>query len=103
MIQNALRNAAEGIDGGLYINKGLRCNADPVLIRDKKPLSLIDEFKNYATDPKTDKPIKENDHAIAALRYICLWFEKRQNPLGFGSGARGERKEYDVLQFLSSL
>ena len=92
LIQNALRNAAEGIDGGLYINKGLRCNADPVLIRDKKPLSLIDEFKNYATDPKTDKPIKENDHAIAALRYICLWFEKRQNPLGFGSGSARRAK-----------
>ena len=93
LIQNGLRNAADGIDGGLYINRGLRCNADPRLIKDKKPLSLIDEFKTYATDPKTDKPIKENDHAIAALRYIYLWFEKRKAALGFGSGSakRGKR------------
>ena len=92
LIQNALRNAKEGIDGGLYINKGLRCNADPVLIRDKKPLSLIDEMKNYATDPNTDKPLKENDHAIDALRYFFLWREKRQNPLGFGSGGAKRAK-----------
>ena len=58
IIQNRLRNAKEGIDGGLFINRGLRCNADARLIQDKKPLSLIDEFKTYATDPKTDKPIK---------------------------------------------
>ena len=92
LIQNALRNAKEGIDGGLYINKGLRCNADPVLIRDKKPLSLIDEMKNYATDPKTDKPLKENDHAIDALRYFFLWREKRQQALGFGGGGARRKK-----------
>ena len=92
LIQNALRNAKEGIDGGLYISKGLRCNADPVLIRDKKPLSIIDEMKNYATDPKTDKPLKENDHAIDALRYFFLWREKRQQALGFGSGGARRAK-----------
>ena len=92
LIMNGLRNAAEGIDGGLFINKGLRCNADPRLIQDKKPLSLIDEFKTYATDPKTDKPIKENDHAIAALRYIYLFFEKRRAALGFGSGSAKRAK-----------
>ena len=52
---------------------------------DKSNEPLITEFNAYSWDEKAaskgeDKPIKENDHALDALRYLCLTlFGKQQN------------------------
>ena len=85
LIADGLRKAVEGKRGGLYFSKGLRLNADPYLVREKKPLSVVDEMRLYVVNPDTDKPLKENDHGIDALRYFFLHRAKRQGAVGFGS------------------
>lgn len=84
ILQNMLKNTAEGLDAGITFNKSLRCNADPALIRDKEPLSVIDEVKRLASDDN-DKLIG-SDHGFDALTYPLLWLATtNQVPVGFGS------------------
>ena len=73
MINAALRKTLEGKDGGLKFYTGLRCNADPVLLTEKKPLSVITEMQNCVFDEKTDKPVDGDDHGIDPLRYWFLY------------------------------
>ena len=73
LINAALRNTLEGKDGGLKFYTGLRCNADPVLVSERKPLSVITEMKNCVYAENKDKPVEGNDHGIDALRYWFLW------------------------------
>ena len=50
----------------LFLNKQLLIN--------KRCVNLISELESYAydEDKKSETPIKENDHAIDALRYVIL-------------------------------
>ena len=84
LIQDAMRKSTEGVEGGLYFNRSLRCNVDASLVRDKKPLSVLDEMKTYIVNPDTDKP-DGSDHGIDALRYFMLWHISRKAPVGFGT------------------
>lgn len=99
LIQQALKNAVEGKAGGLYFYKGLRddIRPDPELIRNKKPLSVITEMRNYSFKDESkrtgssndDLPVKGNDHGIDPTRYWFLWREERRPTVGFaGTGAR---------------
>ena len=73
MINAALRNTLESKDGGLKFYTGLRCNADPVLLTEKKPLSVITEMQNCVYDENKDKPVDGDDHGIDPLRYWFLY------------------------------
>ena len=71
ILQNLLNRSVEGAEGGIYFNRSLRCNNDPLLARDKKPLSTVEEIKKlYADD--NDK-IVGSDHGVDALTYGLLW------------------------------
>ena len=72
MIQEALRKTSEGLDGGLKIFRGLRCNRDPELHKRGLPLDLIAEMGAYVWEEDGDRPVKGNDHGIDPLRYYYL-------------------------------
>ena len=92
ILQNLLERTLNGEPDGIIFNSSLRCNVDPILARDKQPLSVVDEIKSlYADD--NDKIIG-SDHGFDALTYALLWLEtERKTPLGFGaSGAARKSK-----------
>jgi len=37
-------------------------------------VNLINEFESYVWRPERDEPVKENDHALDALRYLWAWW-----------------------------
>ena len=41
---------------------------------------LREEIRNYHYKPGTDLPEKVNDHAMDALRYLCMWIEGHRTP-----------------------
>jgi hypothetical protein len=36
-------------------------------------VNTINEFESYIWKPGKDEPVKENDHALDALRYLSHW------------------------------
>ena len=55
-IQNRLKNAGDG---------------KPRLTIDPSCVDVVNEFESYVWKPEKDVPIKENDHAMDALRYLA--------------------------------
>ena len=84
LVQNALKEKR------LKFYRHLRCNVDPELIRNKKPLDVISEIRlaHFPKDAKVDSNMeKGNDHGIDALGYWFLWREgSRGGSVGFASG-----------------
>ena len=78
-----LRNAglsAEGHKGrvldGIAIVQGLLTVQDdglPRLTVDPSCVNTVNEFESYVWKPGKDEPVKENDHALDALRYFSHW------------------------------
>jgi PBSX family phage terminase large subunit len=78
-----LRNAglqAEGHKGrvldGISIVQGLltvQNDGLPRLTIDPSCVSTINEMESYVWKPGKDEPVKENDHALDALRYFAHW------------------------------
>ena len=70
---------------GLYIMRNSLVEVDPHLRDKARPLNLEDEFPAYVwAEVKDNKPLREvplkiNDHACDALRYMCM-------ALSFGAG-----------------
>ncbi|MCY4584251.1 MAG: helix-turn-helix transcriptional regulator [Chloroflexi bacterium] len=92
LLQNLLERTLNGETNGIVFNRSMRCNLDPILARDKLPLSTPDELKSlYADD--NDK-IVGSDHGFDALTYPLLWLEtEAKTPVGFGgAGARRKRR-----------
>ena len=60
------------LDGIQAIQNRLQLQGDglPRLTIDPACINLINEFESYAWKPEKDEPIKENDHALDALRYL---------------------------------
>jgi phage terminase large subunit len=60
------------LDGIQQVQNLLRVAGDgrPRLTVDPACVETINEFESYAWKPERDEPIKENDHAMDALRYL---------------------------------
>ena len=74
-IQYRLQRVKEKKDGGLYIYEDLVCNSDPNPAREGKPNSLLKELESMIFDAKRDAPVKENDDAFDALKYILSYID----------------------------
>jgi phage terminase large subunit len=59
------------LDGIAAVQERLKVQADglPRLTVDPSCLNTINEFESYVWKPERDEPVKENDHALDALRY----------------------------------
>jgi phage terminase large subunit len=42
----------------------------PRLTVDPSCVNVINEFESYTWKPEKDEPVKENDHAMDAVRYL---------------------------------
>lgn len=64
------------IDGIRTVQEHLKVQGDgtPRLTIDPSCVNTINEFESYIWKPEKDEPVKENDHALDALRYY-LQFE----------------------------
>lgn len=74
-VASRLRPAGDGRPRVMIFRDSLK-EVDPELARMKRPLRLEDEFEMYIWKKGTDgsekeEPLKENDHALDALRYLC--------------------------------
>lgn len=63
------------LDGITIVQSLLVVQADerPRLTVDPSCVNLINEFESYIWKPGKDEPVKENDHAMDALRYFSHW------------------------------
>ena len=59
------------LDGITQVQGLLRVRDDgrPRLTVDPGCIDTINEFESYSWKPEKDEPVKENDHAMDALRY----------------------------------
>lgn len=65
-----LKEAKDGRVRLQYL-RGCSLYPDPALKEQNKPMGLVEEMDAYILNPdKPDEPIKENDHACDALRYL---------------------------------
>ncbi len=65
------RNANNDVLGGIGVTSTL-LNAGMIKVDKDRCPDLLTEFGLYQWDPdKGDTPIKENDHAMDAMRYMC--------------------------------
>lgn len=62
------------LDGITLVQSYLKVQGDgkPRLTIDPACINVINEFESYVWKPEKDEPIKENDHAMDALRYGIL-------------------------------
>jgi len=67
------------LDGIARVQNLLKVQGDgkPRLTVDPSCVNTINEFESYVWKPEKDEPIKENDHAMDAMRYYT--FEPEQN------------------------
>jgi phage terminase large subunit len=72
------------LDGIAAIQNRLKVSGDgkPRLTIDPSCVEVINELESYVWKPEKDEPIKENDHAMDALRYYVA---KKMNQTGFTS------------------
>jgi PBSX family phage terminase large subunit len=55
--------------------------ADPDLLDAKKPARLTEEFDGYIWHTKNDVPVKADDHALDALRYLVMGIDGKPAPV----------------------
>lgn len=62
----------------LFIVRNCLVSHDPDLVENKLPLCTEDEFDGYIWNDKVTKeqPVKENDHGVDPLRYMCMEQER---------------------------
>ena len=79
MIQHAI------LTGKLKFYSGLRENRDATLVKNNKPLSIIDELYRYSynENSRQDKPKDEDNDGIDALGYWFAWRFDYNDPVGF--------------------
>lgn len=72
---NAEGHKGRVLDGIAVIQDLLKvCNdGRPRLTVDPECINTINEFESYVWKPGKDEPVKENDHAMDALRYFSHW------------------------------
>lgn len=62
------------LDGITAVQAALKVQGDglPRLTIDPSCINTINEFESYVWKPQKDEPVKENDHALDALRYYVV-------------------------------
>ena len=70
------------LDGISQVQSLLRIQEDgrPALTIDPSCTSTIYEFDNYTWKPEKDEPLKRDDHALDALRYLVSWLTAEREP-----------------------
>ena len=87
LIRMALRNAVEGLPGGLYFYTDMKLGSCPEIHRRKLPKTVTDEMRAYQMSPKKDEPIKSGvEHGIDVIRYFMDYLQ-RSRMLGFATGS----------------
>lgn len=76
---NAIGSKGRVLDGIQLVQNRLMIQGDgrPRLTIDPDCENIINEFESYVWKPEKDEPIKENDHALDALRYLCVKVESQ--------------------------
>lgn len=69
----------------LFLFRNARHNlADEVLEAKHKPLCTVDEFDGYvwakvkSTDNTKEEPLKQDDHGMDAMRYMCYYLDRKR-------------------------
>ncbi len=67
------------LDGITAVQGYLAIQGDgrPRLTVDPSCVDTINEFESYVWKPEKDEPVKENDHAMDALRYAIYTYKVR--------------------------
>jgi phage terminase large subunit len=75
----------------LYVFRDSLCHQpDPNLIQQAKPTNFATEIDGYIWNPnkgRTEEPLKENDHAMDAGRYLCTYVHSAGKSEGYGAGS----------------
>lgn len=67
----------------LFVFSASLVKPDPLLVDAKKPTRLAEEFDGYVWNPSgKDEPLKNDDHALDALRYAVVATDGRPELLG---------------------
>lgn len=90
LIQHKLKNAIDGVDGGLYFYNDPVVR-DPQLVKDNAPLTILDEAELYAWQENKDQPIDKHNHGWDIVRYVLDYLETRKAGVGFASGAASRK------------
>ncbi len=71
----------------LYVVRGCRVTLDNTLKEAGKPTCLQEEFGGYVWSNKSTKeqPVKENDHALDALRYAIMYIDAQMHHITIDS------------------
>jgi hypothetical protein len=84
-IQVVEKRLARRADGrpGLFVFRDSLAGRDEALDAAKKPGSVVEEFDSYVWDvrdgrPPKEEPVKESDHGLDSLRYLCMHFDAPQ-------------------------
>lgn len=77
-VADRLRIAADGKPRLFVLRDSLAHSPDPKLVAAAKPTDLQSEMDSYVYDPRLtrgEEPLKENDHANDALRYLARFLD----------------------------
>jgi phage terminase large subunit len=77
------------LDGIALVQELLKVQGDgrPRLTIEPECVNIINEFESYIWKPGKDEPVKENDHLMDCVRYLCDWL--------FAGETEVERVVYD--------
>jgi phage terminase large subunit len=79
-VQTRMRKAGDG-KPRIFIMAGALVEADPLLLKDKKPVCTEQEIESYIWLPTKDgkpnkeEPKKENDHGMDPMRYLVCYVD----------------------------
>lgn len=79
-VQRRLKIAADG-KPRIFFVRDARVDPDPDLVEAKLPTSTVEEIVGYVWARNSDgtyrdEPVKENDHGMDAMRYLCAELDK---------------------------
>ena len=104
-LENRRQNVREVIKGKDSIKSGIQRVRELLksgrLTINRRCLNLIHEFETYTYDDKEEQrdkkenPIKENDHALDALRYVCMMRMSSGNDTNY-QGTQGNNEGNEV-------
>lgn len=71
------------LDGIAAVQSYLKVQGDgrPRLTVDPSCVNVINEFESYVWKPEKDEPVKEQDHAMDALRYLVVGLQRGKSAI----------------------
>jgi phage terminase large subunit len=73
----------------LFVMRDSLAGRDEALVEAKRTTCLVEEFDSYVWPkgvdgkPTKEEPVKDNDHAMDALRYLVMYLERPRQKYGF--------------------